>query len=435
MIWIDNLVIAFGGFIELFLIYDYFKNFFEIKVINKYVKYIFIVTWIMFFCINKVGNSWLNLFSIPVILFLFVSILFESKINTRVAYFVLAYVVMVAVEFLYFILTETTMKMITATGVVPIADLGWQTVFIKFLNYIIFLILKQTSKKSHSKMNNKVFMVYLIVPISTLGIMLTVFYSGFDISANIVLRAIMTMFLIFVLLGNVIMFYTFQKHTEEINEAARQEIELNYKNSEIKRLNKIVEIDDEYNETIHNMTHSLRLIEQLAEENNADNIREVVETLMGRITKRDTCEFCNCKVLNAILSEYVENAKSQNIVFDIDVEPGCDISVMKDIDIASVVGNLLDNAFEAVGQVENGKVKFQMYTHDMGDMSIVRIVNDFNHELSIQNGKILTTKKQKGVHGIGLMSISKTTEKYDGSFIYYTENNKFIALIILPKIS
>lgn len=48
--------------------------------------------------------------------------------------------------------------------------------------------------KIKKRMTNKLFLVYLCVPISTLGIMLTVFYSGIDVGSNVVLKVLMTFF-------------------------------------------------------------------------------------------------------------------------------------------------------------------------------------------------------------------------------------------------
>ena len=432
MAWFDNCVVLFGCLLEVFLLYDYFHNFFELKVKKEYVKIIFLTACLLLFGINKIGNANVNLILFPLLMWTFVSILFESKVCVRIGYFISAYVVMIGVEFLFLILSQTTSEMLSKTGVVPVSDYGWQIVYIKFLNFIVFLILKQTSRKSHSKMTNKLFFIYLCVPVSTLGTMVTVFYSGVDFKGNTMLRTIMTLFFIFMVLGNMVLFYAFQKHTEGISEAARQEIELFHKNAEIERLTKITELNDNYNETVHNMTHSLKVIEQLAMENNVDNIREIVEDLTGKLTRREIYEYSNHKMLNTILSEYEDKAAKLKLKFDIYVEPGCVFKYVKDIDFISMVGNMLDNSFEAASKVNDSLIVFRMFMHEKGKMCIIKIVNDYEQEMIEKNGKILTSKKEDGVHGIGLSSILKTAERYNGSFSYYTENKKFYAVLILP---
>ena len=432
MIWFDKSVMLLGCIVEVFLLFDYFRNFFEFRLKKKTISIIFIVTCFALFGINLIGNSTVNLIMFPLLMWTFVSVLFESKVGVRIGYFVIAYLVMIGVEFLYAILSQTTSNMVLENGVVPVSDYGWQIVVIKFINFIAFLILKQTSDESHSKMTNKLFFIYLCVPIATLGTMLTVFYSGVDFAGHMMMRTIMTLFFIFMVLGNMVLFYAFQKHTEDISESARHEVELIHKNAEIDRLTKIAEMNDDYSETVHNMTHSLKAIEQLAEEHNVENIREIVEDLTGRLSQREIYEYSNHRMINTILSEYVTKAEKSEIKFDVYVEPGCIIRQVKDIDIVSILGNVLDNAFEAAGKVDAPSVFFRMFMHEKGKMCIIKVVNDYGEDIIEKNGVVQTTKKEKGIHGIGLKSIAKTAEKYNGSFSYYTEDKKFYAVLILP---
>lgn len=432
MAWFDNFVILLGCILEVFLLFDYFRNFFEFKLNKKYTMIVVAVTCMTLFGINMIGNATVNLILFPLLMWLFVSILFESKIGVRIGYFVTAYIVMIGVEFLFLILSQTTSEMLLKTGVVPVSDYGWQIVVIKFINFIVFLILKQTSDKSHSKMANKLFFTYLCVPIATLGIMLTVFYSGVNLAGHIILRTVMTIFFIFMVLGNMLLFYAFQKHTEDISESAKQEIELIHKNAEIDRLTKIAELNDDYNEAVHNMTHSLKAIEQLAMEHNVEKIREITEELTGKLTRKEIYEYGNHKMLNTILSEYVAKAEKKKINFDVYVEPGCIIKHIKDMDIVSMLGNILDNAFEAASKVDAPAVVFRMFMHEKGKICIIKVVNDYGEEIIEKKGVVQTSKKEEGIHGIGLKSIEKTVEKYKGSFSYYTEDKKFYAVLILP---
>lgn len=432
MEWFDRGVMLFGCILEIFLLFDYFRNFFEQKLSAKGTLFVFLAACFALFGINMVGNATINLVFIPFILWTFVSLLFECSFGIRIGYFVIAYIVMIGVEFLFLILSHTTVEMITKTGVVPVSDYGWQIVVIKFINYLAFLILKQTSHKSHSKMENKLFFVYLCVPIASLGLMIIIFYSGVDFAGNEILNITVTLFFVFMVLGNMVLFYVFQKHTEDISEFARQEVELVYKNAEIERLAKITEMNDEYRETVHNMTHSLKVIEQLAMEHNVEKIQEIVESIIGKLIQREIYEYSHRRMVNTILSEYKEKADKQKIQFYIYVEPGCIIEQIPDIDLVSLLGNILDNAFEAAGETDDSLVTFRMFMHDKGKMCVIKVVNSYGKEIIVKNGVLRTTKKEKGFHGIGIRSIGKTAEKYKGSFSYYTEDQKFYATLILP---
>ena len=90
----------------------------------------------------------LNLILIPIVLWIFVTVLFDSKLGIRFVYFIMAYIVMIGLEFLYIILSDTTTALLEKTGLILVSEYLWQLLFVKFLNYIAFIVLKQMSSKS-----------------------------------------------------------------------------------------------------------------------------------------------------------------------------------------------------------------------------------------------------------------------------------------------
>lgn len=346
--WLNLLILFLCCVVEVFLLYDYFENFFEIK--TKYIKIVYAGTVGAVFLINMLQNSIMNLIFIPIILWIFVTVIFDSKLGIRFVYFIMAYIVMVGVEFLYIILSDTTATLLKRTGLIPVSEYLWQLLFIKFVNYIIFIVLKQMSAKSKKRMTNKLFLIYLCVPISTLGTMLTVFYSGIDIRNNMMIEILMTLFFVCMIAGNMVLFYAFQKYTENLSENAKQELELLYQRAEVERLTKIAQWNENYNEIIHNTSHYLKVIGQLAYEKRNDEICKVVDKLNGKLNREEICEYSNHKMLNIILSEYSLKADNADVSFDVYVEPGCVLNHIQDVDLITMIGNLLDNAILAASK-------------------------------------------------------------------------------------
>ncbi|MFR4767588.1 MAG: GHKL domain-containing protein [Paraclostridium sordellii] len=60
-------------------------------------------------------------------------------------------------------------------------------------------------------------------------------------------------------------------------------------------------------------------------------------------------------------------------------------------------------------------------------MKIVRI-----KKIHIKNKKIITSKKDKFLHGLGLRSIKSSLNKYNGDLEILDEENKFIINIYIP---
>lgn len=430
--WLDMIILFCCCIIEVFILYDYFKNFFDIKVKRRYIKIICAGTVGVIYCVNILQNNLLNLVLIPVVLWIFVTLLFDAKLGFRFVYFSIAYIVMIAAEFLYIILSNTTTVLLEKTGLIPVSEYFWQLLFIKFLNYIIFIILKQMSVKSKNKITNKLFWIYLCVPLSTLGTMLIIFYSGVDVGSNSVLKMLMTLFFVFMITGNMLLFYAFQKYAENLCENSMQQLEIIYQKAEVERLTKIAEWNDNYNEIIHNISNYLKVIGQLAYEQKYEEICKVVEKINGQLNREDIIEFSNHKMLNVILSEYSYKAEKAGVSFDVYVEPGCILEHIPDIDLLTMLSNLLDNAILATSQEGNGStIVVRIFMQKNGKMCIIKVVNDYQGDIKESNGKLISTKKDAGVHGIGLVSVSKIAERNSGYFEYYLCDKKFNAVIVL----
>lgn len=288
------------------------------------------------------------------------------------------------------------------------------------------------SVKSKKRMTNKLFLIYLCVPISTLGTMLTVFYSGMDIKKNMLLEILMTSFFVFMIFGNMALFYAFQKYTENLSENAKQELELVYQRAEVERLTKIAHWNDSYNEIIHNISHYLKVIGQLAYERKNDEICKVVDKLNGKLNREEICEYSNHKMLNIILSEYSVKADNVGVGFDVYVEPGCNLNHIQDVDLITMIGNLLDNAIWATSKItKDSTIVVRIFMQKDGKLCVIKVVNDFEEALKEVKGKLISTKKEAGVHGIGLSSVSKIVEQYSGYLEYYIIDGKFNAVLVM----
>jgi two-component system sensor histidine kinase AgrC len=137
-------------------------------------------------------------------------------------------------------------------------------------------------------------------------------------------------------------------------------------------------------------------------------------------------------MLNIILSEYSIKAESAGVVFDAYVEPGCILNHIQDVDLITMIGNLLDNAILAASKKEkDASVVVRIFMQKDGELCVIKVVNDFVEELKEVGGRLISTKKEAGIHGIGLSSISKIAEQYNGYLEYYISDEKFNAVVVL----
>lgn len=100
-------------------------------------------------------------------------------------------------------------------------------------------------------------------------------------------------------------------------------------------------------------------------------------------------------------------------------------------DINIVLGNLIDNALEALKQCDERELIVRL-TYSKGVMFIT-IKNSFsgNIEIDSNNQKLFTTKKDFKNHGLGLQSVQYTIDKYYGTMEIETTEKMFIVRALM----
>lgn len=135
-------------------------------------------------------------------------------------------------------------------------------------------------------------------------------------------------------------------------------------------------------------------------------------------------------VLDTLISTRAKIAKQENIHFTANVELP-EILPVSDVDLCILIGNVLDNAFEANQQVS--QLHFiHLNTRIINSYWAIACQNATREEGNLRSfGGIKSTKKTTGVHGIGTKQIQAIAEKTGGFVTYKHENYEFSVLALL----
>lgn len=180
----------------------------------------------------------------------------------------------------------------------------------------------------------------------------------------------------------------------------------------------------------HDMKNHLICIKEYAKK---EDYNELIQYI-SNISNDSHNSYCKANsgnlVIDSILNYKASEAEKYDITFEILLEIPNNINIVYN-DLCTILGNSLDNAIEAskLEQKENRKINLSMGYHHKS--LCITISNFYTGKLQRDsNNKILTTKRNKEYHGIGLKSIQSTVEKYNG-FFEITEKDKNFQLEIL----
>lgn len=191
-----------------------------------------------------------------------------------------------------------------------------------------------------------------------------------------------------------------------------------------------LEMNTEIRKIAHDIKNHLYYLESTIGKN--ENKGSVyLDKLKNRIERCENVVFTKCDILDVLIRGKCNEMDALKIQYDIDINFECGIFI-EEIDIVAIFGNLIDNAIEACARIDSGDRKICIYCNRIEDFIALKVVNSSNNEYCFKNGKLTTIKYDKRNHGIGLMSVKETVEKYNGKYTYKIEEGYYTVNVVIP---
>lgn len=104
---------------------------------------------------------------------------------------------------------------------------------------------------------------------------------------------------------------------------------------------------------------------------------------------------------------------------------------LKDAELGVLLGNLLDNAIEASRKSEVSKRKILLRICNLNDMFLLYLYNNNTQIPIAENDRFVTTKTDKYAHGLGVESVKRIVQKYNGNISFQYDNEHFEVDILI----
>lgn len=180
--------------------------------------------------------------------------------------------------------------------------------------------------------------------------------------------------------------------------------------------------------SVHDYKNHVIALRQMAEENKYEQIKSYLAQESEIIDKKLFLFKTGNSVVDTIINVKNSYAMKHGILFVVHakIKDGLHIS---DIDIATILGNLLDNAIEASLKEENPYIEIELKTEKK--LLVLNIRNKCSKMMNLELGK--TNKEDSQFHGIGLKSVSRVVKKYDGEMNLEQKNQEYKVTIMIPN--
>lgn len=315
-------------------------------------------------------------------------------------------------EFLFAAITEAYGVTGTANEFQSELEKTLAILLMKTMTFLLVKCINQiTRKKNYLTIENKLFTVLLTLPIATIIIFMCIYYS--HISFTGVNRIMIPIGAALLLMTNICIFAVFDKLIERSEEVKK--MELLYQKSKAENINQkyINKVNEDKRAFLHDVNKFLCITANLIENGKNLELDNMVRHLGIRIQEMKNYSCCADPVLNSILCERKFVAESKGILYKIKLGNNLRTDFIEDLDLISIVGNLLDNAIEAAEKTEKDKyVICNMYMGNENHFLVMEFRNNYIVPLIKEKERYISTKRDSGSHGIGLHTVKKLVERY-----------------------
>lgn len=179
----------------------------------------------------------------------------------------------------------------------------------------------------------------------------------------------------------------------------------------------------------HDMKNHIFAINEMINNNEINKVRNYISNVTEKIENTEMFSQTGNVAIDGIINYKLSKAYNMGIKVNVDIAVPANIKIDDD-DIVIILGNLLDNAIEAVEKIKKDKYISINFKYDR-KCAFINVINSFDNVVNFIGDKMVTRKKNGSAHGIGLENVQNIVEKYDGILDLEYENKKFVTSIIL----
>lgn len=218
-----------------------------------------------------------------------------------------------------------------------------------------------------------------------------------------------------------------KKQSEEKVKEKEMYTRLESKNDYYEKLEKSQE---DIRRLYHDMNNHLCAIKNM-NKNKSDSL-EYIESIQNELNKANKIKASGNAIFDIIVDEKMKICENKEIDFILDVDSKY-TGFIENIDMSSILGNILDNAIEACDRIENGKKYINLKSMWVKNMFVFTCENSKENDVKKVEGRYITSKNDKSKHGIGIKSVEASVKKYNGKMNIFCDENTFRIKVVIPK--
>lgn len=410
---------AFGTY----TLYRYMKIFFDRTEIDKkiefasYLLYFFTISLLFMAFYSLVVNVISNL-----IMFFLLTFNYDSTLKRRLIASLSIYMILMTVETIVVLFMQYFNVNILSkdADLVLIAGL----ISIKIISYSVMLLLSNFKMvKNDIKISSVHWLSIFVIPAGTLVSALILITK---VSSDNLTGIIINIIILFVI--NVFVFYLYDVLMKSYDERMEKALLQQQNSAYLKQLEVINQSQESIREFRHNVKNHVLSLKTLIENNDNSRASDYLDSVYMSVDFSDEYSKSGNSEIDSILNYKLNKAVVCGIKVDININVPEKL-IIRPFDLSVVLGNLLDNSIEAACKCKERFIKLSVEFER--NVLYINISNSFDGKLNYDDGKLATIKDDKENHGMGLSSVQRSLEKYNGVMELNHSCNIFYADVLI----
>ena len=180
----------------------------------------------------------------------------------------------------------------------------------------------------------------------------------------------------------------------------------------------------------HDLHNHIEAIYQCLNQGDIQEAVRYCEDLRTPVREISQTVWTGDKALDYLISSKMSLAEQEHIKTKVNIEYPHNTNI-RSVDLTTILGNLLDNALEAVETAPDELRFLNLTIRRINAMLIIKVENGYGNALAENGGKLTTSKADKASHGWGLKSVQTAADRYDGTITTDYKNGVFQSVVTL----
>ena len=397
---------------EGFMIFYYGQSLFETKKKSITIALWTSILYLSFLVVHLNATGLINTVYLLLINFLLLYLLFDCKLKNAIFHSFILSFLMIITEFISVSVTSMFFNVDFNTYTNDANMYILNTAFSKMIYFVLCLFVTRVFNRSKGQFGNASrFWILIIVPISSLTALTVLFNVSLNMSFPEVYKIACSISAVLLIISNIILFFIYERSIRD----AAELLELKTSEQKAETDKTYFEILEKNNDNLKIFTHDIKNhLLHIAKLADNEEVTDYINDLCGDVVNFGNSAMSQNKTLDIIINKYFLLCESKGIHIYFDTKTA-NLSFIEPTDLTAMLNNLLDNAVEAAEVSTQKEIMVKLFTKN-NSLQVITITNSCDIEPYTRNKDLLTIKKDKNLHGLGLKSVKKVVNKYEGSF-------------------